>query len=65
MTNEPAPITPQQFAAGKAGYVASLKECPTYLDGTPRPSWSGLSERAKAAWALSPLHGDYFFPRRS
>lgn len=36
---------------GRDAYEASLKACPFYQDGMPRPTWSQLDEAAQWSWS--------------
>lgn len=35
---------------GREAYEASLKVCPTYEDGTPRPKWEKLGPLERWSW---------------
>lgn len=40
-------------------YEADCAACPAYHDGTPRKSWSALSDIARLSWERNPTPRDW------
>ncbi len=43
----------------RLAYLADVRRCATYHDGTPRLPWEGLPSYARASWTKNPTPRDY------